>query len=59
VPRPISASEYIARTCTFYEYKGDPGPDGNYGRLANRFGLCGNTRGSSGNWSTRITKVTP
>jgi hypothetical protein len=52
-------SEYIAQTCTFDEYKGQPGPDGNYGRLANGFGLCGNTRASSANWSTRISKITP
>jgi hypothetical protein len=53
------ASEYIAQTCTYDQYIGEPGADGNYGRLANGFGLCGNTRGSSGNWSTRITKLTP
>src|SRR6266550_2449950 len=53
------ASEYIAQTCTFDQYIGTPGADGNYGRLANGFGLCNNTRGSSGNWSTRISKVTP
>jgi hypothetical protein len=53
------ASEYIAQTCTYDQYIGQPGADGNYGRLANGFGLCGNTRGSAGNWSTRISKVTP
>jgi hypothetical protein len=53
------ASEYIAQTCTYGQYIGTPGADGNYGRLANGFGLCNNTRGSSGNWSTRISKVTP
>ena len=53
------ASEYIAQTCTYGHYIGSPGADGNYGRLANGFGLCNNTRGSSGNWSTRISKVTP
>ena len=53
------ASEYIAQTCTYEQYIGTPGADGNYGRLANGFGLCNNTRGSSGNWSTRISKVTP
>jgi len=53
------ASEYIAQTCTYEQYIGQPGADGNYGRLANEFGLCDNTRGSSGNWSTRISKLTP
>jgi hypothetical protein len=53
------ASEYIAQTCTYDQYIGTPGADGNYGRLANGFGLCNNTRGSSANWSTRISKVTP
>jgi len=53
------ASEYIAQTCTYEQYIGQPGADGNYGRLANGFGLCGNTRGSSANWSTRISKLTP
>ena len=41
------ASEYIARTCTYAQYKATP------------FGQCGGTRGSLGNWATRITKVTP
>ena len=53
------ASEYIAQTCTYDQYIGTPGADGNYGRLASGFGLCNNTRGSSANWSTRISKVTP
>jgi hypothetical protein len=53
------ASEYIAQTCAFDEYKGQAAADGTYGRLATGFGLCGNTRGSSGNWSTRISKLTP
>jgi hypothetical protein len=53
------ASEYVAQTCTYDQYIGQPGADGNYGRLANGFGLCGNTRASAGNWSTRISKVTP
>ena len=41
------ASEYIAQTCTYAQYKAVP------------FGQCGGTRGSLGNWATRITKVTP
>jgi len=41
------ASEYIAQTCTYAQY------------LAAPFGQCGGTRGSLGNWGTRITKVTP
>lgn len=39
------ANEYIAQTCTFAEYKRDP--------------LCGATRGSVANWSTRVSKITP
>lgn len=42
-----TASEYIAQTCTYAQYKASP------------FGQCGGTRGSLGNWATRITKVTP
>ena len=53
------ASEYIAQTCTYDQYIGQAAADGTYGRLATGFGLCNNTRGSSGNWSTRISKVTP
>jgi len=53
------ASEYIAQTCTYDQYIGQPAADGTYGRLATGFGLCNNTRGSSGNWSTRISKLTP
>jgi len=41
------ASEYIAQTCTFAAYKQAP------------FGTCGGTRGSLGNWSTRISKLIP
>src|SRR5436190_655340 len=53
------ASEDIAQTCTYDQYIGQAAGDGTYGRLATGFGLCNNTRGSSGNWSTRISKVTP
>jgi hypothetical protein len=41
------ASEYIAQTCTFAQYQATP------------FGTCGGTRGSLGNWATRITRVVP
>jgi hypothetical protein len=41
------ASEYIAQTCTLTQY------------LATPFGTCSNTRGALGNWSTRISQVTP
>src|SRR5262249_51354556 len=41
------ANEYIAQTCTFAEY------------LAAPFGTCGGTRGSLGNWGTRITQLQP
>ncbi len=40
------ASEYIAHSCTYATYKATGGK-------------CGNTRGPLGNWSTRITKLTP
>ena len=41
------ASEYISQTCTYAQYRQSP------------FGQCGGTRGSLGNWATRITQVTP
>ncbi len=41
------ASEYVAQTCTYAQY------------LAAPFGQCGGTRGSLGNWATRITRITP
>jgi hypothetical protein len=41
------ASEYIAQTCTYAEYKAAP------------FGQCGGTRGSLGNWATRISQIVP
>jgi hypothetical protein len=41
------ASEYIAQTCTYAQYKASP------------FGQCGGTRGSLGNWATRITNIIP
>jgi hypothetical protein len=42
-----TASEYIGQTCTFAEYVTAP------------FGSCGGTRGSLGNWGTRISKIRP
>jgi hypothetical protein len=41
------ASEYIAQTCHFTQYQ------------AATFGTCGGTRGSLGNWATRISKLRP
>jgi hypothetical protein len=41
------ASEYIAQTCTLEQYLTPP------------IGSCGGTRTSLGNWSTRLTKITP
>jgi hypothetical protein len=43
------ASEYIAQTCTFAQYKGTPAT----------FGSCGGTRTALANWATRISRVTP
>ena len=39
------ASEYVAQTCTYATYIGDP--------------TCGGTRAPLGNWATHISKVTP
>jgi hypothetical protein len=41
------ASEWIAQTCTLAQYANPP------------FGSCGGTRTSLGNWSTRVSKLTP
>ena len=41
------ASEYIAQTCTYAQYLSTPA------------GQCGGTRAALGNWSTRVSKVTP
>jgi hypothetical protein len=41
------ASEYIASSCTLAQYEAAP------------FGTCGGTRSSLGNWSTRISQITP
>jgi hypothetical protein len=42
-----TAAEYIGQTCTFAEYTAAP------------FGSCGGTRGTLGNWGTRISKIRP
>ncbi|MEP6462427.1 MAG: hypothetical protein ABJC62_03200 [Frankiaceae bacterium] len=39
------ASEYVGHSCTFAQYKVDP--------------TCGGKRAALGNWSTRISQVTP
>jgi hypothetical protein len=39
------ANEYIAQTCTFAQFQNDP--------------LCGQTRGSAANWSTRVSQIKP
>ena len=39
------ASEYVAQTCTYAAYLLDP--------------TCGGTRAALGNWSTRISQITP
>jgi hypothetical protein len=39
------ASEYVAQTCDYTAYKADP--------------TCGGTRAALGNWSTRVSQVTP
>ena len=41
------ASEYIGQTCTLAQYEAAP------------FGTCSGTRGSIGNWDTRISQITP
>jgi hypothetical protein len=47
------ASEYIGQTCTLEQYvRSSPT------NLA-AFGTCGDTRGSIGNWDTRISQITP
>ncbi|HYM22042.1 MAG TPA: hypothetical protein VEU08_02500 [Vicinamibacterales bacterium] len=40
------ASEYIGQTCTYADF-----------RTSSPFGVCGGTRGSLGNWSTRVSQV--
>lgn len=41
------ASEYVAQTCTYAQYRAAP------------FGECGGTRASLGNWATRISEIMP
>ncbi|MFL5249712.1 MAG: hypothetical protein ACJ79V_17975, partial [Myxococcales bacterium] len=41
------SSEFVAQTCDFTTYLQAP------------FGTCGNTRGSLGNWATRVSQVRP
>ena len=45
------ASEWIAQTCTLAQYANPPTFAG--------FGSCGGTRTSLGNWSTRVSKLSP
>ena len=45
------ASEYIAQTCTYAQYYPSITLAG--------FGSCGGTRTSLGNWSTRLSELTP
>jgi hypothetical protein len=47
-------SEYIAHSCDYTTWGGNLFAGG-----TGTFGICSGTRGSIGNWSTRITKVTP
>jgi hypothetical protein len=46
-----TANEYIGQTCTFEQYL-QPSPTNTAA-----FGTCGNTRGSLGNWDTRISQL--
>jgi hypothetical protein len=48
------ASEYIATACSYATWGGNAFAGG-----TGTFGRCGDTRGALGNWSTRISKVTP
>jgi hypothetical protein len=41
------ASEFVSQTCDFATYLQAP------------FGTCGNTRGSLGNWATRVSQIRP
>lgn len=43
------ASEYIGQTCSYTQYLVNV--------VGSRFGTCNETRGSLGNWGTRITKL--
>jgi hypothetical protein len=48
------ASEYIAHACSYTQWGGNAFAGG-----TGAFGICGGTRAALGNWSTRISKVTP
>jgi hypothetical protein len=48
------ASEYIAHACDYTKWGGNLFAGG-----TGTFGICGGTRGALGNWSTRVTQVTP
>jgi hypothetical protein len=48
------ASEYIAHACSYANWGGG-GFQGGSGPI----GQCGGTRGALGNWSTRISQITP
>ena len=48
------ANEYIATACSYTDWGGSLFVGG-----TGTFGRCSNTRGALGNWSTRISKVTP
>jgi len=45
------ASEYVAQTCDFTQYK--------VSSPSSPFGTCGKTRGPLGNWATRISRIRP
>jgi hypothetical protein len=47
------SSEYIGQTCTFDQYL-QPSPTSTA-----TFGTCNDTRGSLGNWYTRVSRLTP
>ena len=48
------ASEYIAQACTYADWGGSAFVGG-----SGPLGRCGNTRGALGNWSTRVSQITP
>jgi hypothetical protein len=48
------ASEYVAHACTYSDWGGSAFVGG-----SGPLGRCGNTRGALGNWSTRVSQITP
>ena len=48
------ASEYVAHACTYADWGGSAFVGG-----SGPLGRCGNTRGALGNWSTRVSQITP